>query len=129
MNLAHRLALLVSERLKIRARSEKPGLLGRSCAVNVSQSDWLEAGLCGHEAVVAGVRGQGGTMVTLVRTPGAGYAVSTGLAPLDRVSLHERRFPEEWRKGAPHELPRTFLKYAAPLVGEIPHHTAFSEGK
>lgn len=33
MNLAHRLALLVSERLKIRARSEKPGLLGRSSAV------------------------------------------------------------------------------------------------
>src|SRR6185369_8751498 len=30
MNLAHRLAMLTSERLKLRSRSEKPGLLGRS---------------------------------------------------------------------------------------------------
>jgi len=129
MNLAHRLALLVSERLKIRARSEKPGLLGRSCAVNVSQSDWLEAGLCGRQAVVAGVRGQGGTMVTQIRTAGDEYAVIPGFAPLDRVALRERTFPAEWRKGAPHELPRAFLDYAAPLLGEIPHHAAFLEEK
>jgi 6-phosphofructokinase len=129
MNLAHRLALLVSQRLKIRARSEKPGLLGRSCALNVSQSDWLEAGVCGRRAVLAGVRGQGGTMVTLTRAAGPGYAVDTGLVPLHRVALREREFPEEWRKGAPHELSAAFREYAAPLLGEIPQHAAFPEEK
>ncbi len=38
MNLAHRLAMLVSSRLRIRARSEKPGLLGRSSALCISLS-------------------------------------------------------------------------------------------
>ncbi len=43
MNLAHRLAMLVTEKLKLRARSEKPGLLARSGAAYFSQLDWDEA--------------------------------------------------------------------------------------
>jgi 6-phosphofructokinase 1 len=44
MNLAHRLAMLVSERLKLRARSEKPGLLARSGAAYFSQLSPLSRG-------------------------------------------------------------------------------------
>jgi len=127
MNLAHRLAVLVNERLKIRARGEKPGLLGRSSALNVSSSDWLEAGLCGRHAVIAGLRGQGGNMVTLMRDDQPEYAVHTGLAPLHRVALRERAFPVEWRSNAPHKLSPAFLEYAAPLVGEISNHASFPE--
>jgi 6-phosphofructokinase 1 len=39
-NLAHRLALLVTQRLGIKARGEKPGLLGRVSRVLRSDVDW-----------------------------------------------------------------------------------------
>ena len=36
MNLAHRLAMIVSEKLKLRARSEKPGLLEPGAGIFLS---------------------------------------------------------------------------------------------
>ena len=53
MNLGHRLAILVSQRLRVRARSEKPGLLGRSNGGFQSDSDLSDARLCGQQAVLA----------------------------------------------------------------------------
>ncbi|HUS04873.1 MAG TPA: diphosphate--fructose-6-phosphate 1-phosphotransferase, partial [Bryobacteraceae bacterium] len=64
MNLAHRLALLITQQLKIRARSEKPGLLGRSTSLTIVQRDWEEARLCGNAAVQAAIAGHGGSMIT-----------------------------------------------------------------
>lgn len=119
MNLAHTLAKLVTGRLNIRARSEKPGLLGRSTSA-ASEVDWQEARLCGMAALCAAVQGNGGNMVTLERRQGREYAVSTSLAPLVRVANVERPFPSEWvdREGN-HILPG-FRAWAAPLIGRIP---------
>ncbi len=122
MNLAHRLAMLVSSRLRIRARSEKPGLLGRSSALCVSSVDWNEARECGRAAVRAAVTGLGGNMVTLVRSPHDPYHAETGLAPLERVALLERPFPAAWRNAAGNDVTSEFLSYAAPLVGAIRRH-------
>ncbi len=122
MNLAHRLAILVSSRLRIRARSEKPGLLGRSSGLSVSAVDWNEALECGRAAVQAAVEGLGGNMVTLVRDSHDPYHSRTGLAPLEQVALFERPFPSAWRNQEGNDVTREFLSYAAPLVGAIPSY-------
>lgn len=122
MNLAHRLALLVTERLKIRARSEKPGLLGRACAACVSEIDWQEARRCGNAAVIAASQGETGKMVTLLRGGGAAYTSETGLADLQRVAFFERPFPAEWRSQDGNDVLPHFHDYAAPLVGTIDAH-------
>jgi ATP-dependent phosphofructokinase / diphosphate-dependent phosphofructokinase len=117
MNLAHRLAGLTAQHLKLKARGEKPGLLGRSWWSDEPRQDRAEARLCGASAVRAACEGRTGVMVTLVRTPGSVYGISTGLAPLERVASGERLLPAEWRDSP------AFLEYVVPLVGTIPHYT------
>ena len=119
MNLAHRLASLVTARLKLKARGEKPGLLGRVNRAARSAVDWKEARLCGRAAVRAAARGESGAMVTLVRQPGPGYRASTGLASLERIAGVERLLPERWLERESGEMHTEFLEYVAPLVGEI----------
>jgi 6-phosphofructokinase 1 len=123
MNLAHRLATLAGERLKLRARSEKPGLLGRSWWGEEPRLDRAEARLCGAAAVRAACEGRSGVMVTLVRSQAPEYEVSTGLAPLTKVAFRERLFPAEWRNAAGNDVMSGFRDYVVPLVGAIPHYT------
>jgi 6-phosphofructokinase len=122
MNLGHRLAILVSQRLKVKTRSEKPGLLGRSWWGEHPQIDRAESRLCGQAAVRAACQGVAGAMVTLLREEGSEYAISTGLAPLERVALIERLFPAAWRSPSGNDVLPQFRDYAAPLVGPIPHY-------
>jgi len=119
MNLGHRLAMLIAERLKIRARSEKPGLFARSSASFISQTDWEEARLCGRRAITAAIEGQTGKMVTLFRESSSPYRARTGLVDLETVAFAERPFPAEWRASSDDDLMPAFREYAAPLVGEI----------
>lgn len=119
MNLGHRLAMLVSERLKIRARSEKPGLLARSSSSFISQRDWEEARLCGQAAVATARAGEAGKMVTLARDSNAPYCARTGLVDLKEVAFSERPFPEKWRGASDDDLMPAFREYATPLVGEV----------
>jgi ATP-dependent phosphofructokinase / diphosphate-dependent phosphofructokinase len=125
MNLAHQLAMLTSERLKLRSRSEKPGLLGRSWWSDEPKLDRIEARLCGAAAMRAALEGRTGVAVTLVREPGHEYRVSTGLAALEKVASRERLFPSEWRNTAGTDVTAAFQDYVSPLVGTIPHYAHF----
>jgi len=118
-NLAHALSQLIARRLKLRARSEKPGLLGRTSAAFISESDQREARMCGREAVRAAVEGATERMVTLVREPGREYRVYTGLVELERVANIERRFPPEWIHPEGNDVLEPFLDYARPLTGPV----------
>jgi len=122
MNLGHRLAMLITQRLKIRARSEKPGLLGRVSLAERSARDWEEARLCGQMAVRVACEGAHGAMVTLVREPGIEYSVSTGLVTLERVAHIERPVPAAWIGPAGNDVTSEFYSYAEPLVGPIAYH-------
>lgn len=124
MNLGHRLAMLVSENLKIRARSEKPGLLGRSSAAFILENDWQEAGVCGRAAVRAAVEGNGGNMVSLVRDSTTEYRVATGLVPLREVALLEKVVPPSLRSD--HDVTPAFLAYVSPLIGAVRHYPQFT---
>ena len=127
MNLAHRLALLVSKRLQLRARSEKPGLHGRATSAYISDTDWNESHLCGRHAVKAAIEGQSGTMITLLRQQSAVYSVSTGLVELEKVAFTERLFPSEWINPQNNGVLPPFRDYIAPLVGPIEPHPRFLE--
>ncbi len=118
-NLAHVLAQLITSRLKLRARSEKPGLLGRSSMAFLSETDYQEAYLCGQQAVCAAIGGANDVMVTLVREPGTVYRVTTGLAPLAKVANAERLLPGAWIHPKGNDVLPPFLDYVAPLAGEI----------
>lgn len=118
-NLAHTLARLLIDELGLNARSEKPGLLGRSSMAFVSETDWREAYLCGQAAVRAAVTGASGSLISLVREPGPGYRVRTDLAPLSAAAGAERLFPREWIAGDGDDVAAEFLDYAAPLLGPV----------
>jgi len=118
-NLSHILASVINQRLKLRARSEKPGLLGRASAAFVSEVDRREAYLCGQAAVQAAIGGVTGMMVTLERDAGVEYRCTTGLTELDRVANAERLLPPEWINEAGNDILPAFVHYAAPLAGPI----------
>ncbi|MGO9256061.1 MAG: diphosphate--fructose-6-phosphate 1-phosphotransferase [Bryobacteraceae bacterium] len=127
MNLGHRLAMLTAEKLKLKTRSEKPGLLGRASLAYPSPVDWEEARLCGQAAVDAAEDGTSGVMVTLVRErghrgPEPAYSATTSCAPLEKVAFAEKKFPAEWRTSAGADISPAFADYAAPLVGGIAPH-------
>jgi 6-phosphofructokinase len=122
-NLGHTLARLLIEELGLNARSEKPGLLGRSSMAFVSETDWSEAYLCGEAAVRAALNGATDRMVALIREHGPEYRVTTGLAPLADAAGTERLFPSEWITAGGSDVSATFLEYAAPLLGPMVFHT------
>ena len=119
MNLAHRLAMLVSEKLNLRARSEKPGLLARSGAAIFRSSIGTKLGLLGEAAVRAAIAWPSGVMITLEREPGSVYSARYGTVPLATVASAERAFPAEWRNAAGNDVTSAFLDYAEPLLGLI----------
>lgn len=119
LNLAHVLAQRTSAALKVSARSEKPGLLGRSCIALASELDRKEARLCGRKAVEAAVLGHTRKMVTIEREDSPTYSCRFGLADLSKVAGRERLFPSDWIPSSPEaDLPQ-FRQWASPLIGEL----------
>ncbi|MFN7993286.1 MAG: diphosphate--fructose-6-phosphate 1-phosphotransferase [Bryobacteraceae bacterium] len=112
-NLGHTLARLLTEKLGIRARAEKPGLLGRSCGPFAAPVDREHAHACGRAAAQAAAAGQTGVMVALRHDGG------TFLTPLSTVARTERLMPAEWIHPDGHDVTPAFTEYAAPLIGEI----------
>ncbi len=122
-NLGHTLARLLIDKLGLNARSEKPGLLGRSSMAFVSETDWREAYLCGRAAVRAALDGATDKMVALIREPRLEYRVTSNLAPLADAAGGERLFPLEWIATDGSDVTAEFLEYAAPLLGPMEFHT------
>jgi ATP-dependent phosphofructokinase / diphosphate-dependent phosphofructokinase len=127
-NLGHTLAQIVIRELRLNARSEKPGLLGRSSMAFISEVDWREAYLCGQVAVRAALQGHTDCMVSLVREPGVPYRVTTGLEPLAAVAEAERLFPLEWIAPEGNDVMPAFLDYARPLLGPMRYHARLGPG-
>jgi ATP-dependent phosphofructokinase / diphosphate-dependent phosphofructokinase len=121
-NLAHTVGRLVARELKLRARSERPSLLARSCSVLASESDREEAELVGRAAVLAAVAGDSGQMVGLRREDGPDYRCDTVLVPLAEVARRERKLPDEFQDESGVDVTAAYLQYARPLVGSIPAH-------
>ncbi|MCC7009989.1 MAG: diphosphate--fructose-6-phosphate 1-phosphotransferase [Acidobacteria bacterium] len=127
-NLAHRLALLVTERLGLKARGEKPGILGRASAASRSEVDWREARGCGRAAVRAAYAGAANVMVSLERLVAPVYRSTSDLVPLEQVAGVARRLPLEWivDRADGQDVGPAFVDYAAPLVGPLERYPTLS---
>ena len=110
------LAGLVSRRLKVRARYEKPGTIQRSLANTVSRTDSDEAEAAGRAAVQSALDGHSDVIVTLARLPGKGYTCTTGLAPLSEVAGQVRPMPNDYLSDG-FWVTDAFVEYARPLIG------------
>jgi len=113
------LAKELTARLGIRARAERPGLVGRSCGPFARERDRRESYECGRAAVEAALHDETRVMVAL------NYDSSTFLTPLEAVAGKHRRFPEEWISEEGNDVTQEFKHYAEPLIGPV---TGYSDG-
>ncbi|HUK15909.1 MAG TPA: diphosphate--fructose-6-phosphate 1-phosphotransferase [Bryobacteraceae bacterium] len=121
-NMGQVLAKMIWAATGVRARAEKPGLAGRSCAALVSEVDREESWRCGEAAVRAAVEGRSGEMVAIRRAAGSPYRSEMELTPLEQVVGIERRFPAEWMAPDGNDVTPEFIEWARPLVGEVKRH-------
>ena len=112
------LAGMVGENLKIRCRSEKPGLIGRASMAHVSVRDRQDAECVGRAGVRALLAGETGKMVALRPLEDAGES-QYDLVPLNATAGHERTIPAEWLSGGPLAVTQSFNEYLRPLVGDL----------
>ena len=112
------LASIVAKRLKLRCRSEQPGLLGRSSALHVSSRDREDAELVGRGGVLALLAGHSEKMISLRPLDDAG---ETGydLVPLSAVAGKQRPVPAAWLAEAPPFIKEAFVEYVRPLIGDL----------
>jgi 6-phosphofructokinase len=111
------LAELVRDKLKLKARWEKPGTMQRSAADRASKVDIEEACLVGRFAVKSAVEGKSGFMVTLIREKDSIYKIHTGLVGLEKVANLRKAVPSNFINEKGNDVTEDFLEYARPLIG------------
>ena len=120
---AKHLAALVSGRLGVRARHEKPGTVQRSMMACVSHTDAQEAEQAGRAAIRHAIAGDTDIIITLERAEGDEYACTTGTERLADVGGKVKRMPPEYIDAANDFVTPAFLDYARPLLGDpLPHY-------
>ncbi|MFH0965925.1 MAG: 6-phosphofructokinase [Planctomycetota bacterium] len=116
-NVGQFLADAVSAKLRLRARSEKPGLIARTATYLVSDLDQTEAYRLGRAAVAYVLEGNSGDMMTIVREFDDPYRSTIGSAPLSKVANVERKLPREFIGDDGVSVSAAFARYALPLIG------------
>ena len=122
------LATLIIEKLGIKARSEKPGLIQRCSSVLTSKVDMDEAILCGKKAIEALNNGESGYMVGIKRISSSPYKIETTLIPLKEVMMKETYFPMKYIKNK-YETSEAFKEWLKPLVNEKEDFITFVDKK
>jgi 6-phosphofructokinase 1 len=117
-DVATRLAGLVTSELGLRARSEKPGLLGRSCALMASSVDRREAREVGSFGFSWAIQGNTGFMVSIARQDSTAYSVEYGAVPLNTVANLTRLFPPEYVAEGGNDIQEAYRAYVEPLIGD-----------
>lgn len=122
------LAEAVARNLKMRCRSEKPGLLGRASMLHASTQDRKDADLVGRGAVQGLLAGETEKMVSLLplaESREAAYRESAyKLVALEKVAEVERPIPEEWIGGGAIPVKESFFQYLDPLIGDLVQYCA-----
>ncbi len=111
------LCSLVIRRLGIKARSEKPGILGRCSIAHQSSVDRDEAILLGAEAARTAIAGRSGVMVAFKRISSKPYRVEITLVSIEDAMLHERSLPLEYLNAERNGIDESYLEWCRPLIG------------
>lgn len=113
---AHLAKLVISE-LGYKARSEKPGLIGRASIAWQSPVDREEAIDCGREATRAVLEGDSGKMVGIERVSSEPYEARLIRIPIEQVMLDERTMPDEYINERGNGVTDAFRRWCRPLLG------------
>lgn len=116
-DVASTLADMVSSELGLRARSEKPGLLGRASIALLSPTDHAEAQAAGAFGVEWALAGHSGFMVAIRRLAQTGYEIAYEAVPLDAVANQTRVLPSEYLAEDGLGIRESYRDYVAPLIG------------
>ncbi len=84
----------------------------------MSQQDALEARKVGEKAVEFSTDKQSSGSVAIKRT--GDYSVEYILTPLDTVARKTKSMPKEFYDAQKSMVTEEFIKYAKPLVGDLP---------
>lgn len=121
------LANLIIKELGYKARSEKPGLLGRASIALQSEVDVEEAILVGREALNAVVNGESGKMVAIKRSKEEAYEIETFLVDIKEVMMIEKTVPNEYINEMQNGVTEEFIQWCKPLIGnELPNMISFN---
>ena len=116
------LAHQVKERVGAsRVRADTFGYLQRSFPAEISPVDRTEARAVGTLAVRAILTGEARSgSAAIRRVEGDGYEVDYFMTELENVAKRTKKLPAECISEQGNDVTQAFLKYAAPLVGELP---------
>ena len=101
----------------IKSRAEKPGLVGRSSKLLVSEVDREEAFAVGKESVLAAAEGRSGYMVGYKRLPGDEYKIDYELIELSKVANAEKLLTDDLINAQGNDVTEAFVEYCRPLIG------------
>lgn len=117
---------IITKRLGIKARFDKPGFVGRASFTHQSTVDREEAISVGKYAVKSAIEKQSGSMVAIRRISNNPYDYELDLVPLSKVANVEKKFPLEWINESGNGINKEFVDYCRPLVGEpLPQYADF----
>jgi 6-phosphofructokinase 1 len=105
---------------KLRVRADTLGYLQRSFVGVVSETDAREAREVGRQAALHAARGVESGSISILRRPGARYAVRYAVTPLEKVAKVTRKMPEAFITREGNGVTRAFEAYARPLAGPLP---------
>ena len=125
---AQHLSDIIMQKLGIKSRSEKPGLLARASVGLESKVDVAEAIAVGEFAVKSAVEGKSGYMVAIKRISDAPYKSECMLVPLADVANVEKTFPLEWINERGNGIKQEFVDYCMPLIGDpLPEYVSLKK--
>ena len=107
---------IVQDGLNLKTRTVKLGYAQRASSHYASKLDTDEGAACGRAAVKAGVDGESGYMVKIVRTNSDPYEWTTGLQDLGDIANVEHFIPSDWIEEDGFLPNQKFIDYAKPLV-------------
>ena len=112
------LCQLVSTRLNLKARFDKPGTIQRVSMALASRVDLKEAYIVGQAAVREAIAGETDKMITLVRETSRTYRCTTGKVELDKVANATKSLPRDFMNADGNGTTATFRDYNMPLIGD-----------
>jgi 6-phosphofructokinase 1 len=114
------LTRLVTQRLGIRARYDKPGTVARMSLSLASPVDLDEAERLGAAAIERIVAGASGFTTILERASDRPYRCEVGAVPIERIANRQRHLDDPFIREDGRGVTEAFRAYALPLLGPDP---------
>ncbi|MEN6384312.1 MAG: diphosphate--fructose-6-phosphate 1-phosphotransferase [Phycisphaerales bacterium] len=119
----------ITEKFGFRGEFQITESLPMCAADRAVELDIEEAFMAGAGAVKLAEQGKTGLMVTLNRKPGSKYECFTGEIGLKEVAVRAKPMPDEFISKDGFGVTDAFVKYAAPLVGNLPQYAKLRYNK